>query len=106
MAATRVDINKSLIEWAIIRDGHEIEEYLDANPNVKQWLKEDKRPTVKQLEDFSRKVHVPFGYLFLEKPPKEELDFPFFRTGQKATNQVFECLRYGSTSSEETRLVK
>ena len=88
MAATKVNINKPLIEWAIIRDGHEIEEYLDANPKVKQWLTEDKKPTVKQLEDFSRKVHVPFGYLFLEEPPKEELNFPFFRTGKEATNQV------------------
>jgi len=88
MAATRVDINKNLIEWAIIRDGHEIKEYLDANPEVKQWLTEDKKPTVKQLEDFSRKIHVPFGYLFLKEPPKEELNFPFFRTGKEATDQV------------------
>ncbi len=88
MAATRVDINKNLIEWAIIRDGHEIKEYLDANPKVKQWLTEDKKPTVKQLEDFSRKIHVPFGYLFLKEPPKEELNFPFFRTGKEATDQV------------------
>ncbi|GAB5553099.1 MAG: hypothetical protein Sapg2KO_26900 [Saprospiraceae bacterium] len=61
MATTRVDINKDLIEWAIIRAGHEIQEYLLANPRVKDWLTEDKKPTVKQLEDFSRKVHVPFG---------------------------------------------
>lgn len=88
MAVTRVDINRSLIEWAIIRDGHEIEEYLDANPRVNQWLTGDKKPTVKQLEDFSRKIHVPFGYLFLEEPPKEELNFPFFRTGKEATDQV------------------
>lgn len=88
MAATRVDINKDLIKWAIIRGGHEIAEYLDANPKVKQWLTEDKKPTVKQLENFARKVHVPFGYLFLKKPPKEKLNFPFFRTGKGATNQV------------------
>jgi len=88
MATTRVNINKDLIEWAIIRAGHEIQEYLVANPRVKGWLTEDKKPTVKQLEDFSRKVHVPFGYLFLKEPPKEELSFPFFRTGKGATNEV------------------
>lgn len=88
MGATRVDINKPLIEWAIIRDGHEIRDFLDANPRVQQWLSSDKKPTVKQLEDFSRKVHVPFGYLFLNEPPKEELSFPFFRTGKEATNKV------------------
>lgn len=88
MATTRVHINKDLIEWSIIRAGHEIQEYLLANPRIKDWLTEDKKPTVKQLEDFSRKVHVPFGYLFLEEPPKEELSFPFFRTGKSSTTEV------------------
>ncbi|MEO1806080.1 MAG: hypothetical protein AAFU33_14775, partial [Bacteroidota bacterium] len=88
MAVARVDINKTLIEWAIIRDGHEITEFLDVNPNVKQWLTGEKKPTIKQLEDFSRKVHVPFGYLFLDEPPEEELTFPFFRTGIGATSEV------------------
>lgn len=88
MATTRVDINKNLIEWAIIRAGHEVQDYLQANPKVNDWLTGDKKPTVKQLEDFSRKVHVPFGYLFLKEPPDEKLSFPFFRTGRGATTEV------------------
>ncbi len=35
---------------------------------------------MKQLEDFSRKVYVPFGYLFLQTPPTETLPIPFFRS--------------------------
>ncbi len=88
MAVARVDINKNLIEWAIIRAGHEITEFLYENPTVKLWLTEDKKPSVKQLEKFSRKIHVPFGYLLLEEPPNEELNFPFFRTGKEATYRV------------------
>ena len=88
MSGTRVDINKDLIEWAIIRAGHDIKDYLMMNPKVGAWLSDTKKPTIKQLEDFSRKVYVPFGYLFLPKPPKEELNFPFFRTGKTNTTNV------------------
>ncbi len=88
MATTRVNINSNLIEWAILRAGHEVQEYLLENPKVKEWLTKTKKPTVKQLEDFSRNVHVPFGYLFLKEPPREELNFPFFRTGRNTTTKV------------------
>lgn len=88
MATTRVNINKDLVEWAIIRAGYDIQDFVFSNPMVSSWLNEDKKPTLKQLEAFSRKVHVPFGYLFLENPPEEELPIPFFRTGRGATTQV------------------
>lgn len=88
MAITRVNINKNIIEWAILRAGHEIQEFLLQNPKVKDWLDSSKKPTVKQLESLSTKLYVPFGYLFLKEPPIEELTFPFFRTGKKATKSV------------------
>ncbi|MEL6863273.1 MAG: hypothetical protein AAFP19_02590 [Bacteroidota bacterium] len=69
-----------MLEWAILRAGHEIQDFLLKNPKVKEWIDASKQPTVKQLEDFSAKLHVPFGYLFMDTPPKEELAFPFFRT--------------------------
>jgi len=86
--ATRIDINRNIIEWAITRAGYEIHEYLMSNPIVKEWLDNSKKPTVKQLENFSKNVHVPFGYMFLNEPPQEELKIPFFRTGKGITNQV------------------
>ena len=88
MATIRVDINSNLIEWAILRAGHEIQEYLLRNPKVERWIEGSRQPTVKQLEDFSKQVHVPFGYLLLPDPPDEELSFPFFRTGKGATTDV------------------
>ena len=35
---------------------------------------------MKQLEEFARKARVPLGYLFLSKPPREELPLADFRT--------------------------
>ncbi|MFC7348704.1 ImmA/IrrE family metallo-endopeptidase [Chryseobacterium zhengzhouense] len=87
--STRVEnINKELIEWAIIRNGNSLEEFYAQNPNVESWIKGEKFPTVKQLENFTHKVHVPFGYMFLPQPPNETIPLPFFRTGKNSTNQV------------------
>lgn len=88
--STRVEnINKNIIEWAIVRNGNSIEEFYEQNPNVESWVKGEKKPTVKQLEDFTHKVHVPFGYMFLENPPIENIPLPFFRTGSiNGTNKV------------------
>jgi hypothetical protein len=51
-------------------------------------LREKKKPTVKQLEEFSKKVYLPFGYFFLPEPPKEKLPIPFFRTNNTQATQV------------------
>lgn len=77
------NINRELIEWAIIRNGNSLGEFYRKNPIVESWTKGEKFPTVKQLENFTHKVHVPFGYMFLPHPPEESLPLPFFRTGQR-----------------------
>jgi Zn-dependent peptidase ImmA (M78 family) len=82
------NINSNLIEWAITRAGFRLEEFFTKNPKVEEWIKGNKYPTIKQLEDFTHKVHVPFGYLFLNEPPQEELNIPFFRTGKGNVKKV------------------
>lgn len=69
-----------MLAWAINRAGFELQRFTERNPTVQLWLAGDKQPTMKQLEEFSRKVYLPFGYLFLPEPPKEKLPIPFFRT--------------------------
>lgn len=88
--STRIEnINKDIIEWAIIRNGFSLEEFYAQNPTVESWIKGEKFPTIKQLESFTHKVHVPFGYMFLPAPPEENISLPFFRTAQKkSTNKV------------------
>jgi Zn-dependent peptidase ImmA (M78 family) len=77
-----VEIKPALIEWAIRRAGYPVPTFVEEHPNVGKWISGEKVPTVNQLESFSKLVHVPFGYLFLSKPPQEQLPIPFFRTGR------------------------
>lgn len=86
--ATEININPTMLTWAIARAGYVVDEFLEKFPNVKKWVEQIKKPTVKQLEDFAHRVHIPFGYLFLQEPPKENIPFPFFRTGNTQTHQV------------------
>jgi Zn-dependent peptidase ImmA (M78 family) len=85
---TEIKPNVNMLTWAIARAGFELGDFIDKFPNVGEWLKGKKMPTLKQLEKFSHLVHLPFGYLFLDNPPQEQLSFPFFRTGQGQTATV------------------
>lgn len=85
---TRVDINRELLSWSILRAGHDLDEFLVENPIVHDWIEGRGKPTIKQLEAFSNRVHIPFGYLFLKNPPKEVLPIPYFRTIENAVKQV------------------
>lgn len=87
--ATRVKtFNRDNLNWAIQRAGLELDELLLTFPKLNQWINGESDPTVKQLEKFTKKLHVPFGYMFSDDLPEENLSFPFFRAGKKATAKV------------------
>ncbi|HEY5589726.1 MAG TPA: ImmA/IrrE family metallo-endopeptidase [Paludibacter sp.] len=83
-----VDINVKMITWAISRAGHDLHEFTTGFPKVQEWIENKSKPTLKQLETFSKKVHIPFGYLFLANPPEEHLPIPFFRTNNPQNHAV------------------
>lgn len=85
---TEVNIKPNMLTWAVARAGYDLAEFSEKVPNLKKWLEGEKNPTVKQLEAFSKKVHLPFGYLFLSEPPKETLPIPFFRTNGQQNDEV------------------
>jgi Zn-dependent peptidase ImmA (M78 family) len=85
---SEVNIETSMLTWAITRAGYELLEFTEKMPKVADWISGVKKPTLKQLEKFSKKVHIPFGYLFLSEPPKEELPIPFFRTNGNNLDKV------------------
>lgn len=81
MAVNRIDLPQDRYLWAIRRAGLTLEAFQEKFPKsaVGMWVNEEKQPTIKQLEAFAKQVRVPFGYLFLEQVPHEEIPFPVFR---------------------------
>lgn len=83
-----VNVNTNMLTWAIARAGYDLHTFTNKFPKVQLWLEGEKKPTVKQLEEFSKKVYLPFGYLFLTEPPRENLPIPFFRSNGNQTQKV------------------
>lgn len=77
---TELQINNDILLWAVERAGFSIDEFSQKVPAFSNWLYGKKKPTIKQLQTFAQKLHLPFGYLFLESPPEEKIPIPFFRS--------------------------
>ena len=75
-----VVVKPELLRWAIDRSGLSTDELLAKFPKLEEWKTGDRMPTFRQLEQFARTTMTPFGALFLDAPPKEELPVPDFRT--------------------------
>lgn len=80
----RAMIQHDILRWAIERTQISIE-VLSQKLSVKtdkieKWINGESKPTFKQAQNLAEKLHIPFGYLFLSEPPKEELPIPDFRT--------------------------
>ena len=85
---TKLNIQPDIINWAITRAGYQHREFFEEFPRAQGWIEEDKNPTLPQLRDFAKKANVPFGYLFLQQPPVEEIPIPFFRTLTGETGDI------------------
>jgi len=85
---TKINVDANMLTWAVSRAGFDLDEFIEKVPNLEKWISGEKKPTVKQLEAFSKKVHLPFGYLFLHEPPTENIPIPFFRTNGSKNQEV------------------
>ena len=77
---TRVPVPTEMLTWACERAGYDVEHFSQKIPQLNSWIKNERHPTLKQLEKLARVTHTPFGYLFLPEPPKESLPVPDYRT--------------------------
>ena len=79
MPTVNVNIQPAIISWALSQTS---EEKLGTKlvENIKQWLDGTKSPTFNQIEDFSKKSHIPLGYFFLQTPPVEQISLLEYRT--------------------------
>lgn len=76
----RVPVRPEMLTWARERSRLEPDVLFNRFKGLRAWELGEKRPTLKQLEDFARATHTPFGYLLLPEPPEEPLPVPDFRT--------------------------
>ena len=77
---TRVSVEPELLSWACDRAGVDIPALSGRFPKLPEWLAGTARPTFKQLEQFAKRTHTPFGYLLLSSPPDEPLPLADFRS--------------------------
>lgn len=79
MPTVNVNIQPAILNWALDQTN---EEKLGKKlaENIKHWLDGSKCPTFNQIEEFSKKTHIPIGYFFLQTPPKEQVNLLEYRT--------------------------
>lgn len=82
-AETQAFITPTVLRWARERaraSRDRLAKRLNTNADkVASWEAGHKHPSFKQAEKIADVLSIPFGYLFLPGPPKEELPLPDFR---------------------------
>lgn len=71
------NLNKEILKQAAERVGNNITNRFS---KLSAWLSGDCCPIVKQLAEFVRAVHIPFGYFILDKLPELKTGVPPFHT--------------------------
>lgn len=83
MDTTKAAVTPGLLSWARQRRGvevHDLAKKLSVSPGaVVAWERGDELPTFPQARKFARALYVPFGYLYLRKPPVEKVPLADFR---------------------------
>lgn len=95
---TEALINSEVLRWARKRaklNSEQLAEKMDIKlDKLLLWEEGEARPTFNQAQDLAQVLHVPFGFLFLPKPPKETLPIPDLRTvGSHAAGSLSTELR-------------
>ena len=76
----RFPIKKDVLVWAIENGDRSFEYLIRHFPKLNQWIQGEKSPALGQIKELSKKTSIPFGYFFLNDPPKEEIPLLKFRT--------------------------
>jgi Zn-dependent peptidase ImmA (M78 family)/transcriptional regulator with XRE-family HTH domain len=77
-------VNPSLLIWSRERAGlstEQVAKKLPVKPDrVEEWEAGETKPTFLQAQKWASLAHIPFGFLFLQQPPVEQLPLPDLRT--------------------------
>jgi Zn-dependent peptidase ImmA (M78 family)/DNA-binding XRE family transcriptional regulator len=81
---TKANINTDMLTWARERSGITVPDFARkcgvTEDRLLEWESGKRTMTFNQAMRYAEKAHVPFGYLFLTKPPEEVLPIPDLRT--------------------------
>lgn len=81
---TTANINTDMLTWTRERSGISVPDFARrcgvSEERLLEWESGERKLTFNQAMRFAEKAHVPFGYLFLAKPPEEVLPIPDLRT--------------------------
>ncbi|PTH13972.1 hypothetical protein BU591_08880 [Staphylococcus agnetis] len=77
---TRIDIEKKVLDWAIEKSNKDYKKIQEKFPKIEEWRSKITNPTFKQVENLSSFLNIPFGYLLVKTPPKEDIELLKFRT--------------------------
>lgn len=76
-------VNPSLLTWSRERAGlstEQVAKKLPVKPDrVQEWESGEAKPTFLQAQKWASVAHIPFGFLFLQQPPVEQLPLPDLR---------------------------
>lgn len=77
---SRISVKSNVLQWAILKSNKDIESIEEKFPKLKEWLSNEMNPTFKQVQSLSAFLNIPFGYLLIDTPPKEDIELLKFRT--------------------------
>lgn len=69
----KVPVKKEIWHWALKESQKDEDEIFYRFPKIDKWIAGEESPTFKQLEKVANYLKVPFGYMFLESPPKYDV---------------------------------
>lgn len=76
----RISVSPQLLSWARERARLDAAVLAQRFPSLPAWEAGERLPTLRQLQNYARATHAPFGYFFLPEPPVEPVPIPDFRT--------------------------
>lgn len=79
MPKVEVSINPGVLNWVLSQLFNNLAPQ-DAVDTLMAWKEGRKTPTFRKVAEISRKTHIPFGYFFMETPPREENPLAEYRT--------------------------
>lgn len=76
----KVAVNPDVLNWALSRSGLSLSDLESKLKKIRDWISGSDQPTLRQLELIAKNTNTPLGYLLLDKPPRQKIPIPYYRT--------------------------